>query len=65
MITRSELQSRSPEELDAMVGEKRARLDELRFLLAQNKIKNVKESAAVRKSIAQILTMKHSLIPRL
>ena len=65
MITRSELQSRSPEELDAMVSEKRARLDELRFLLAQNKIKNVKESATVRKSIAQILTMKHSLIPRL
>ena len=62
MFATAELRSRSPEELDAMVREKRARLDELRFLLAQNKIKNVKESGAVRKDIARILTVKQSLI---
>ena len=55
-IKMSELRQKSPEELSLLLGERRTRTDELRFLLAQKKTKNVKEIAGVRKDIARIKT---------
>ena len=60
-MTAEELRRKSREELAALLIQKRARMAQLRFLLAQNKIKNVKEAAAVRKEIARILTIRNSL----
>ena len=37
--------------------EKKSRIDELRFLLNENKTKNVKEISAIKKDIARIMTM--------
>ena len=56
----SELREKSKEDLAALMREKQLRIDELRFLLRQNKTKNVKETAAVRKDIARIQTIIHS-----
>ena len=55
-MTSAELRKKSREELVALLTEKRRRHAELRFLLAQKKIKNVKEIAGVRKDIARIKT---------
>lgn len=52
-----ELRQKSKTELEELLEEKRARLAELSFLLQQKKVKNVKESAAVKKDIARILTL--------
>jgi len=52
-----ELRQKSKVELKELLEEKRTRLAELRFLLHQKKVKNVKESAAVKKDIARILTL--------
>lgn len=56
-MTITELRQKSPEELKALLTEKRERLGELRFLLAQKKVKNVKEVASIRKDAARILTL--------
>ena len=52
----TELSQKSKEELINIMAEKRARIDELRFLLHQKKVKNVKETASLRKDIARIQT---------
>ena len=51
-----ELREKSPEELEALLREKRERLDLLGSLVRQKKTKNVKEIAGVRKDIARIKT---------
>ena len=53
----NELRQKSKDELNALLAEKRARIDELRFLLHQKKVKNVKETASARKDIAMIMTL--------
>jgi ribosomal protein L29 len=55
-----ELRQKSKVELKELLEEKQTRLAELRFLLRQKKVKNVKESAAVKKDIARILTLNKS-----
>ncbi len=52
-----ELREKSPEELEALLREKRERLDLLGSLVRQKKTKNVKEIVAVKKDIARILTI--------
>ncbi|OGZ96820.1 MAG: 50S ribosomal protein L29 [Candidatus Sungbacteria bacterium RIFCSPLOWO2_02_FULL_51_17] len=52
-----DLKKRSDKELHGLLEEKRARLEELSFLMAQGKVKNVKESAALKKDIARIFTV--------
>ena len=58
-----ELRGTSPEELAALLSVKRGRLAELRFLVAQKKMKNVREIAAVKKDVARILTVLQTLNP--
>lgn len=53
----TELRQKPKEELTQALQEKRMRLDELRFLLHQKKVKNVKEAAGIKKDIARILTL--------
>jgi len=48
---------KTPEELKDLLGDKRARAEELSFLLSQKKVKNVKELREVRKDVARILTV--------
>ncbi|MDP3770507.1 MAG: 50S ribosomal protein L29 [Candidatus Sungbacteria bacterium] len=57
MMKITELRQKSKEELINVMAEKRARIDELRFLLHQKKVKNVKETAHARKDIARIQTV--------
>lgn len=52
-----ELRQKSKPELALLLRERLQRRDELRFLLPQKKVKNVKELAAVRKDIARIQTL--------
>ena len=52
-----ELREKSPEELQALLREKRERLDLLLPLVRQKKTKNVKEISTVKKDIARILTI--------
>lgn len=52
-----ELREKSNEELARSLQEKRERIDELRFLLPQHKVKNVKELMWIRRDIARILTV--------
>ena len=52
-----ELQQKSREELMSVLMEKRARIEELRFLIHQKKAKDVKESLRTRKDIARIMTL--------
>ena len=52
-----ELRQKSKEELGILVREKRERVDTLRFLLRQKKVKNVKELSSIKKDIARILTL--------
>ena len=52
-----ELREKSPEELEALLREKRERLDLLGSLARQKKTINVKEIVAVKKDIARILTI--------
>ena len=56
-MTQSDIREKTRGELGALLGEKRARIDELRILLHQKKIKNVKELRAVKKDAARILTL--------
>ncbi len=53
----AELRQKSKEELEALAGEKQSRIEELRFLLRQNKTKNVKEIKNIKKDIARIKTL--------
>ena len=55
-----ELRQKSKEDLTVLMREKQSYLNELRFLLRQNKTKNVKEAGAVRKDIARIQTILNS-----
>ena len=55
-----ELRQKSKEDLTSLMREKKSRIDELRFLLNQNKTKNVKEIAAIKKDIARIMTILNS-----
>lgn len=52
----TELKEKTNTELVELLKEKSGRVDELRFLLRQKKVKNVKELAAIKKDIARILT---------
>ena len=56
----TELRQKSKEDLISVMREKKSRIDELRFLLNQNKTKNVKEIAAIKKDIARIMTILNS-----
>lgn len=58
----TDLRRKSREELTALLAEKRARLAELRFLLAQKKVKDVREIGMVRKDAARILTILHASV---
>ncbi|MBI2640765.1 MAG: 50S ribosomal protein L29 [Candidatus Sungbacteria bacterium] len=53
----AELRQRPKEELKSLLVEKRARIDEIGFMLRQKKTKNVKEAAGLRKDVARILTL--------
>lgn len=53
----NELRQKSSEELGALLAQKQGRIAELRFLLKQKKVKNMKESSALRKDVARILTL--------
>lgn len=53
----NELRQKSNEGLISLMREKRSRIDELRFLLRQKKVKNVKETSAIKKDIARIQTI--------
>ena len=55
-----ELRTKSKEELQALLAEKRQRLEEVRWLVGQKKSKNVKEAFFLRKEIARILTLIHN-----
>ncbi len=55
----TELRQKSKEDLGTLMREKQLRIDELHFLLQQNKTKNVKEIAAIKKDIARIQTIIH------
>jgi len=54
-----ELQNKSSEELTALLSELRAKLLELKFDLADKKLKNVKQLGHVKKDIARIMTQLH------
>lgn len=55
-----DLRSKSKLELKALLKEKRLRVNELRLLLHQRKIKNVREIVQARKDVARILTIAHN-----
>ncbi|MBI2122162.1 MAG: 50S ribosomal protein L29 [Candidatus Sungbacteria bacterium] len=55
----AELRQKTKEELQELLHEKCARIDELRPLLHQKKVKNVKELSRVKKDIARIMTLLH------
>ena len=52
----NELRQKSRDELGALLTQRYRRIAELRFLLKQKKVKNIKEPAALRKDVARILT---------
>lgn len=52
----AELQKRTAGELQKMLGQERAKLQQLKFDLPSGKVKNVSEIRKVRRGIAQILT---------
>lgn len=49
-------------ELEKEIREYRARLEALQFDLAAGKVKNIKEIKAVKKNIAQLLTIRRDAI---
>ena len=55
----TELRQKSKDTLTHMLQEKRARIDELKILSHQKKVKNVKEAKQTRRDIARILTLLH------
>ncbi|MBI4137832.1 MAG: 50S ribosomal protein L29 [Candidatus Sungbacteria bacterium] len=56
-MKRIDLSLKPSSELKTLLGERRGRANELRLLLHQRKIKNVKEMGLVKKDIARILTL--------
>lgn len=52
----SELREKSIKELYDLLNEERIRLGNLRFKLANNQLKNVREIKETKKNIARILT---------
>ena len=54
-----ELKNKSIEELQGLLGENYEKLRKLRFSLASNKLKNVREISETKKTIARILTFIH------
>jgi len=54
-----ELKNKSIEELQGLLGENYEKLRKLRFNLASNKLKNVREISETKKTIARILTFIH------
>ena len=53
----AELKTRTKDELQRMLLEKREYLRQLRFDLAAGKVKNVKQIREIKKDIARILTL--------
>ena len=53
----AELRQKNKEEMREILGEKKQRLEELKFLSSQGKVRNVKEVSLVKKDIARILTL--------
>lgn len=54
-----ELREKSKEELEELLKDNKAKAAELRFLLPQKKVKNVKELMKIKKDIARIITLLH------
>lgn len=52
-----ELREKSAVDLQELLKEKKIRLEELRFLLSQGKVKQVHEVGEIKKDIARILTL--------
>lgn len=52
-----DLMKKSAEELKELVTEKRTRIEELRFLLSQKKVKNVRELRELKRDVARMLTL--------
>jgi len=50
-----EIKNKSISELNHLLDEKRKKLDDLNFKVAQNQLKNVREVRIVKKDIAKIL----------
>jgi ribosomal protein L29 len=57
----TELRQKSAAELVQLLNAHRVRIDELHFLLRQKKVKNVKETASLKKDIARILTLQKNI----
>jgi len=57
----SELQNKTPEELNKMLEELKIKLGEMRFQLSSNSLKNTGEVKEVRRDIARILTQLKSI----
>lgn len=55
-----ELKGKSKNELEKLLGEKRAALMSLRFKVVTGSLKNVREIRAIKKDIARILTAVNS-----
>ena len=53
----TELRQKPKNELQSLLDEKRGRLRVLRFDLASDKVKNVREIRQIKKDIARILTL--------
>ena len=51
----SELRTKSPDELQQLLEEKRRDIDNVKFSLYQKKTKNVKEVKFMKKDVARIL----------
>lgn len=52
-----ELKIKSDQEINHLLAESRTKLDALRFKVAQNQLKGVREIRVIRKTIARILTL--------
>jgi ribosomal protein L29 len=59
-----ELRQKTDSELQIMLRENREKLRGLRFDLKSKKLKNVREVPALKKQIAQILTILKGLAPK-
>ena len=56
-----ELRQKNAGELATLIRTHRSRIDELRFLLKQKKVKDVKEISRLKKDVARALTLTHHL----
>ncbi len=57
MTTIAELKKKDATDLQKLLTESRSRLQELRFKLKANQVKNVREVRVVKKDVARILTL--------